>query len=119
MAKYGKSMTLGVGDERPNPQMYIQDEKGNAVDLSGADSVDFHMYPVGEDEAFGTVKVDGAAAAIDGDGTAGSVTYTWASANVNTAGRFKGYFEVFWGASDTVPQKSSNIEINIKAQQDR
>jgi len=116
VAKFAKSVTMNVGDERPILTMYVTNEEtGAVVNLSSAISCKFFMYPVGENEALGTVKVNGVAGAISGGGTTGIVTYTWATADVNTAGRYIGWFVIYWGATSTVPQTTTAVEITFKA----
>ena len=111
-------ITIGVDDERPIVTQYIRDEANSVVDLTGASSAKFYMYPVGEDGSLGTVKVNGAAASI-ASATEGKLTYTWITGDTDTPGRFFGYFRIFWGASNTIPETISAIEINIKNFEDR
>ena len=113
MAKHARSLTYVVGDERPIVTGYCKEEEtGLAVDLSAADSVDFFLWPRNEDGSLGTVKVDGAAGVI-ADAVKGKVTWAQATDDMDTAGHYIGYFLVYWGASDTVPQTFSAVEITI------
>lgn len=113
MAVRSRSITLVVGDERPIITGYaVVESTGAAIDLSAADSADFFMYPRNDDGTLGTVKVSAAAATIV-SGTTGKITYTMTSADVDTAANYIGYFVVFWGAADTIPQTFSSIEIQI------
>ena len=89
------------------------EETDSAVDLTGAVSTKFFMYPIDDAGVLGTVKINGVAGAID-DAAAGKLTYTWTGTDTDTAGKFIGYFIVYWGATSTNPQTFTGVEINIK-----
>lgn len=111
-------MTMGLNDERPIVTQYVRNEANKIVPLTGAVSTIFYMYPIGDDGSLGAVKVNGAAASI-ASATEGKLTYTWITGDTDTPGRFFGYFRIFWGASNTIPETISAIEINIKNFEDR
>ena len=114
MAKLARAMTIGVNDERPIVTTYVKEEEtGKIVDLTSAVSCKFWLYPWNEDGSFGTVKVDGVAGSI-AVAASGKLTYTWVTGDTDTAGRFVGYFKVYWGAASTVPETVTGIEVNIK-----
>lgn len=98
-----------VGDQEPPISATLEDEDGNAKDLSNASGVDFHMKDPKADSA----KVD-ADATIEGDGSNGEVSYSWAAADVDTAGDFEAEFEVTWsdGDTETFP-KDGYLDIRI------
>lgn len=95
------------GDLRPNLEAQLEDEDNNAIDLSNASSVDFHMEDVS-----GSVKVDSSATITDTNN--GKVEYEWSSGDTDTAGTFFGEFQVDWddGDPESFPNHD-NIEIQI------
>jgi len=64
----------------------LQDGAGTAIDLTGQ-TVVFYMKNVTD----GTVKVNGSAATIE-DELSGQVSYSWAAADIDTAGKYWGWF---------------------------
>lgn len=89
------------GDSEPAIKAQLQDDEGNAVDLSNADSVSFHM----KDPRASTVKVDAAASITDAPN--GEVQYDWADDGSDTdePGEYDAEFEVSWsgGGTETFP----------------
>lgn len=96
------------GDLRPNIEATLEDDSGNAVDLSNASSVDFHMRRFDAD----STKVDSSATITDASN--GKVEYEWTSGDTDTAGDFLAEFEVTWSDSDkeTYPNHD-NLDIKI------
>jgi hypothetical protein len=68
-----------------------------AQDLSTATAVVLYMRAVGSS----TNKINGTAATIVGDGTAGQVTYTPVAADMDTAGVFRAYLRITWTGAKT------------------
>lgn len=99
------------GDRLPVLPVICLDADGNAVDLSTATSVRFHMRPVGSS----TVKVN-TAATPDPDQVTnkGKVTYAWGAADTDTAGPFWGEIEaVFPGTLPMTFPNGEHIPIDV------
>jgi hypothetical protein len=82
-------------------------DNGVVVDLTGA-TVKFQMRPV----AGGTLKVDTAATVVSA--TLGQVKYSWASADVNAQGTYRGWWLVTFSDTTTAifpSRKTYVIEI--------
>jgi len=75
-----------VGDRARGVSAILQDQDGNAINLTG-DAVVFRMV----EESTGNVKVNNQAANIDGAAT-GEVSYDWGATDTNTAGTYRAYF---------------------------
>ena len=76
-----------------------------ARDLTGVSSVKFSMV----NAATGVTKIDEAVATIDDAGT-GKVSYSWTSSDVDTAGKFWGFFTVYTSTvTDTFPVKRDDL----------
>ena len=76
-----------------------------ARDLTGVSSVKFSMV----NAATGVTKIDEASATIDDAGT-GKVSYAWTSSDVDTAGKFWGFFTVYTSTvTDTFPVKRDDL----------
>ena len=76
-----------------------------ARDLTGVSSVKFSMV----NAATGVTKIDEASATIDDAGT-GKVSYSWTSSDVDTAGKFWGFFTVYTSTvTDTFPVKRDDL----------
>jgi hypothetical protein len=69
----------------------LQDGAGTAISLTDQ-TITFYM----ENVADHTLKVNGSAASIQ-DAAAGEVLYSWAAADVNTVGKFWGWFVRTYG----------------------
>lgn len=89
-------------DLRPNIEATLEDENNNAVDLSNASSVDFHMKKFDSS----STKVDSSATITDAAN--GKVEYEWSSGDTDTAGDYIAEFEVMWSDSD--PETYPNFE---------
>ena len=87
-------------DTSPIIVAFLQDEKGNAVDISGAD-VQFHMADYQEE-----IAVVDEQAVIE-DALNGEVSYNWKSGDTLHAETYKAEFEVTFadGAVETFPNK--------------
>ena len=76
-----------------------------ARDLTGVSSVKFSMV----NAATGVTKINEASATIDDAGT-GKVSYAWTSSDVDTAGKFWGFFTVYTSTvTDTFPVKRDDL----------
>jgi hypothetical protein len=64
----------------------LQDGAGSPIDLT-SQTVTFYMKPVASD----TLKVNGAAVAIE-SAADGEVSYAWEAADVDTVGKYWGWF---------------------------
>ena len=95
-------------DTAPIIKAYLQDENGDAVNISGA-SVDFHMSDYSS-------TVINSPATIE-DETGGLVSYTWQSEDTTEKGNYKAEFEVTFadGSIETFPN-TGYIEIKINAE---
>lgn len=113
MTTFAKNVTFIVDDLRPILTGFALDGQGRIVDLTGAISVKFFMYPRNEDGTKGVAKIAGVAGAIDADPTTGKVTYTWVSGDTDTEGKFIGNFTVYFGAASTIPQTFKAIGIRF------
>lgn len=102
---------IGEGDTLPKIRATLQDEDGNAVDLTSVSSVRFHMKKTNKDE----VVVDAAASVVDG--VNGIVEYTWIVTDTADAGVYDAEFEVNFigGGIETFPN-DRNLKIQIKEQ---
>lgn len=89
----------------------LQDEEGNAVDISGG-TVKFFM-----EDGEGTVKVN-SSASFTTDGTDGKVQYEWSSGDTDTPGWYKGTWEVTYGDSDieTFPTSDEKQYILVRVE---
>lgn len=115
MARYAKSINMTVGNLRPIVTHFLQEEDtGAIIDLTTAVSVVFSMSPLNEDGSLGTVKIDKVAAVIATAST-GKVTYTWTGTDTDTAGIFRAWFIVYWGAASTLPEDIGGITVTIFA----
>jgi hypothetical protein len=101
---------LKKGDTLSAIEITCKDANGVAVNLTGA-TVKFSMKLT----STGAVKVSLASATIV-SATGGIVSYSWAAADVDTAGEYSGEFQVTFSAGgiQTFPN-SSDIPISIRA----
>jgi hypothetical protein len=102
------AFTVKQFDRRPLLVGILSDEDG-VVNLTTAGSVFFNMRESGG----GAVKVTRGSTAIT-SAAAGEVTYTWGTADLDTAGDYEGEFEVVWndGKAETFPS-ADYIEITV------
>lgn len=96
------------GDTAPQLEVTCQDDNGNAVDLSGATAVQFHLADKQYAEkvsASGSIK----------DAAAGKVVYAWSDGDTDEAGEFYGEFQVTHadGSIQTFPNREY-IRIRIE-----
>lgn len=75
------------GDTAPQLAATVQDEDGNAIDISGAKAVKFHMA----DPNYQT-KVDASGTIVDGKN--GKIAYAWSDGDTDERGWFYGEFQV-------------------------
>ncbi|MFQ6673084.1 MAG: BppU family phage baseplate upper protein [Candidatus Tectimicrobiota bacterium] len=87
------------GDTTPAIRRTLQDEDGNAINLTGGATVQFKMRSPGAT----TPKVDAAATLVDAAN--GVVEYAWATGDTDTAGSYWAEFEVTFpsGKIETFP----------------
>ena len=90
---------IKTNDTSPAIQATLQDNDGNAVDISGA-AVRFHMVKRGTT----TAKVDAAATIVSEAN--GQVKYNWDAADTDTEGFYLGEWEVTY--SDTTVETFPN-----------
>lgn len=104
-----QSFTIKQGDTGPPIQAVLQDAEGTVQDLTGA-TVRFHLLDVS-----GTVIIDASASVLDDAG--GKVSYAWQAGDTDSAGSFKGEFEVTLPSGEirTFPNWS-NIRVKIVAE---
>lgn len=88
------TFTIKQNDTRPLLTRQLLDENGDAVDLTTADEVVFHMRGVITD---GVCTID--------DAAGGEVSYEWQTGDTATVGEYEGEFEVHWtdGGIQTFP----------------
>lgn len=95
---------IGQNDRRPLFVVVLKDDFGEVsesiVSLTTATSVVFNMRAQGA----GAVKVNRGTAAIT-NAAGGEITYSWGTADTNTAGLFEAEVEVIWndGKPETFP----------------
>jgi len=91
------------GDTSPEIQAQLLEDDGSPVDLTG-DAVSFKMKEVGGD----TLKVDGSAT-IDNE-SEGRVSYSWVSADTDTAGYYNAVFAVDYGSTGSDDETFPNSQ---------
>lgn len=96
------------GDTAPALEAVLQDDDGNAVDVSNATAVQFHMADKQHNElvnASGTVK----------DGANGIVAYAWSDGDTDEVGEHLAEFQVTYqdGSVETFPNREY-IRIRIE-----
>lgn len=86
-------------DSSPALRVVLQDDAGNAVDLTNASGVNFHMF-LKSDFPGGSIKVEAAADIVNPPGVDGVVEYAWETdgSDTNEVGIYYGEFEVTWTA---------------------
>lgn len=100
------AFTLKQGDQRPLFVVALRDNVGEvgeaAVNLTTAGTALFNMRLVG-----GATKISLGGAAIT-DAAGGEVTYSWGTADVDTAGTYEAEVEITWndGKKETFPNDS-------------
>jgi hypothetical protein len=99
------AFVLKQNDQRPLFVVVLKDNIGEddeaTVDLTTATSAVFNMRPA----EGGAVKINRGSANIDAPPSNGQVTYSWGTADTNTAGLFNAELEVVWsdGRAETFP----------------
>lgn len=90
--------TVKKGDTTPVIQVTCKDQADVVVDLTGS-TIKFKMVERGST----TLKVDASATVVTA--LSGIVKYVWTAANLDTAGRYDGEFEVTFagGEIETYP----------------
>lgn len=83
--------TLGQGNLIPELEFTVEDEDGNAIDLTACSSVQFLMATIPSDWTDSANKVNAVATFVDKP--AGRVKYSWAGTDTDTPGRFAAIFE--------------------------
>lgn len=91
------------GDTSPPIRAILVDDDETAKDLTG-DDVKFMMEPVG-----GDTKTIDASATIDDEST-GKVSYSWDSADTDTAGYYNAVFRVDYGSTGTFDETFPNSQ---------
>lgn len=97
-------------DLRPNLSATLEDDSGNAIDLSSASSVDFHMQKF----ETGNVTVDSSATITDAAN--GKVEYEWSSGDTDKVGTYQAEFEVDWGNDKESFPNDGHLFIEITAE---
>lgn len=100
---------IKVGDTAPALEAICKDADGDAVSVAGA-TVRFHMRLLGG----ASTKVNALATIVDGP--AGQVKYQWQTADTDTAGNYRGEFQVTFsnGTIETFPNRGDlPLEITI------
>lgn len=107
------SFTIKQNDRRPLFVVNLRDNVGEAteaaVNLTTAGSAFFNM----RDASSGTMKITRGSATISNAAT-GEVTYTWGTADTNTASDYEAEIEIIWndGKPETFPN-DSNWEVSV------
>lgn len=99
-------------DTAPTLEVQLEDHLGDNVDITGYNSVSFHMWNpdsgtvVVDDDTTGNVSVV--------DAAQGVVSYEWVSGDTDTAGTYAGEWEVTYsdGGVETFPN-NGNDDIEI------
>jgi hypothetical protein len=93
-----------TGDTDPAIEVTLRDSSGVVINLTSAASVQFIMREKGQSRRT-PAKVN-APAVINAAPTTGKVSYSWAAADVDTAGTFDAEWEITWnnGKIRTVPR---------------
>ena len=84
----------------------VRDSNSNVVDLSAYDSVKFIMVNSSD-----VIKVNATATFINK--TAGTVTYSFVTADVDTIGTYKAYFAFYTGTDKKLASPPTYFEIQI------
>jgi len=102
---------IKTNDTSPKLAVTLEDASGNAIDITGAFGVRFHM------KAFGatSLKVDAPMTVASASG--GIVQYSWVGADTNTAGTYYGEVEVTY-ADNTVETFPNNGYFTIIIKED-
>lgn len=87
---------IKVGDRRPYLKGTLEDENGNEINITLADSVYFSM----KTRDGGSPKIDRVEAEVV-DPTNGIVQYKWAAGDTDTPGTYFGEFIVDWNGAGT------------------
>lgn len=99
------------GDTRPSLEAQLLDENREPRDLSGVESVNFHMEHVSTQETV----VD--ASALITDEADGKVSYVWSDGDTSAVGRHNAEFELTYGGGETETfPNSGHIDVYITEQ---
>jgi hypothetical protein len=94
---------MGQYDTRPHLAVTLLDANNQAVDLTGADRVEFSMRTAsGGMTRYGQgqyMKVTNELCIVE-DAEAGEVRYEWEPADTDVPGEFRGWFTVYWDPTD-------------------
>lgn len=82
------------GDTEPALGAILEDDKGNARDLTNVDEVRFYMEDAGSND----VAVDDTATIVTASD--GEVVYNWSSGDTDTVGEYDAEFEVHYSDGD-------------------
>lgn len=90
---------LKQNDTKPDLQVTVNDDNGDAVDVSGA-TIAFHMNTTA-----GVSKVDSAGAIVTAE--SGIIKYVWVAGDLDTIATYNGEFQITFSDSSilTVPSK--------------
>lgn len=109
MSTYPTTQTFFLNARKPDLTAYVTVGQTNtAKNYTSAISCKFFL----RDESDGSMKIDGIAGTID-DAANGVLKYAWADGDLDTLGRYSAWFEVYWGASSTLPDPTSAAEVIV------
>jgi hypothetical protein len=102
-------------DSSPAYETQLQDDAGNAVDITGFNKIEFHMWD--PDDGSVVVNDDDAGNVSATDAANGKVKYDWQSGDTGTAGLYYAEWQVTYsdGTIETFPN-DGNDEIRIESE---
>lgn len=100
------------GDTSPAIEVQLEDQSGNAVDITGYNEVEFHMKLPGASSA--KVDADTSSGVSVVDAATGIVEYSWSAGDTDTSERYQAEFQVEYsdGSIETFPN-SEYIQVRI------